>query len=843
MNAPRVRVAGKQFVLDGEPFRFRGVTYGTFRRRADGALFPPTARVETDLRAIRAAGFTVVRTYTVPPDDVLELAAASGLRVLTDVFYPDWRYLLGHDRPGLRRVAADARQAVRRAARRLAGCGSVLGLSLGNEIPADVLRWYGTDRIADLLDELAGIVREQDPGMPITYGNYPTTEYLSLPALDFVTFNVFLEQPAPFRRYLTRLHHLAGDRPVVLGEIGCDAGDDEGRQAAMVDWMLGTALERGIAGTCLFSWTDEWWVNGRPVEGWHFGLTRSDRSPRPALEVASRWNARGVADLPVQWPTISVVVCAYNAEATLDECLRHTCALDYPRLEVIVVDDGSTDATADIARRHERVQLVSIGHAGLSVARNEGLRTATGDLVAYLDSDAYPTPEWPYHLALGLDDDSVGGVGGPNVPPPDDPRGSQVVARSPGGPVHVLLRDDRAEHIPGCNMAFRREVLEEVGGFDPVYTAAGDDVDLCWRVLDRGWDIAFHPAALVWHHRRPGLRAYLRQQAGYGRAEALVEARHPDRFTPLGAATWRGRIYNPLVAGSGRQRIYRGPFGTAPYQSVYRAGGHLLDLVHQAGLPLAVLLLLTAPLGLVHPALALPGLLGALTIASVGTVDLLRTDPPRDPDGRPWSFRAAVVVHHLLQPLVRHWARWRQARGAGNGLSEAGPLPQPVRRLSRGVWLLPRERPRGELVTGLVRALRRNGIRVHPAVTGWDDHDARWNASTVLRAELVSSAHPEGFVHVGVRLRPRPLLWLLALAGGALVVLDPRLAAVAGLLLAAEVGRGWWGARHDVGTALSAGMHREDGESASAALRPGPRTAEPPSVPTGSPVGITEEAG
>ena len=73
------------------------------------------------------------------------------------------------------------------------------------------------------------------------------------------------------------------------------------------------------------------------------------------------------------------------------------------------------------------------------------------------------------------------------------------MARAPGGPVHVLIADERAEHLPGCNMAFRREVLEQLGGFDPVYMAAGDDVDLCWRVLDRGWDIGFHPAALVWH--------------------------------------------------------------------------------------------------------------------------------------------------------------------------------------------------------------------------------------------------------------------------------------------------------------------------------------------------------
>jgi len=70
-------------------------------------------------------------------------------------------------------------------------------------------------------------------------------------------------------------------------------------------------------------------------------------------------------------------------------------------------------------------------------------------------------------------------VGGPNLPPPEDSVVAACVAASPGGPLHVLLDDVEAEHIPGCNMAFRREVLEEIGGFDPIYRSAGDDVDVC----------------------------------------------------------------------------------------------------------------------------------------------------------------------------------------------------------------------------------------------------------------------------------------------------------------------------------------------------------------------------
>ncbi|MHB2024378.1 MAG: glycosyltransferase family 2 protein, partial [Mycobacteriales bacterium] len=636
----RVRVDGKQFALGQERFRFTGVTYGTFRPREDGARFPDTRRMKLDFELMAQYGIGVVRTYTSPPEDLLEAAADFDLRVLAGVFYPDWRYLLGAGRREARRLVGQARAEVAAQARRLAPSDQVLGLCIGNEVPADVIRWYGAAHLTAAIDELVSCVRDIDPDLLVTYANYPTAEYLQLPSLDFLTFNVFLEQPAALRRYLTRLQHLAGDRPLVLGELGLHAGGPEdpageARQAESIDWQLATAVERGVAGVCLFSWTDEWHVGTEDVAGWHFGLTRADRSLRPALEVVGRWSRAGVRDLhgAQDWLGLSVVVCAYNAAATLDECLGHCSRLDYPNLEVIVVDDGSADNTAEIAEswsaRDPRIRLLSIEHGGLSVARNTGAAVAAKDVVAYLDSDAYPTQEWPYYLVLGLDSANVAGVGGPNLAPPGDGLGAARVARAPGGPVHVLLADDRAEHVPGCNMAFYRHVIEEVGGFDPVYTAAGDDVDFCWRVLDRGYEIGFHPAALVWHHRRGSLRAYLRQQRGYGRAESLVANRHPDRFTSLGSARWRGRIYDSLTPTVSRRRIYRGLYGAAAYQSLYGGNGHLVDVAHQAGVPAAVASLLLLALWPWVPALALVPVAFAAGLLGLAVYDAVAAQPPR----------------------------------------------------------------------------------------------------------------------------------------------------------------------------------------------------------------------
>ena len=318
----------------------------------------------------------------------------------------------------------------------------------------------------------------------------------------------------------------------------------------------------------------------------------------------------------------------------------------------------------------------------------------------------------------------------------------------------MLTSDDRAEHVPGCNMAFWKIVLEEVGGFDPVYTAAGDDVDLCWRVLDRGWKIGFHPAALVWHHRRPGLRTYLRQQRTYGRSEALVEARHPERFTPVGTARWRGRIYNSLTPSVAPQRIYRGIYGTAPYQSVYRGGGHLLDLIHQVGVPIAAVLLLTAPLALVSPWLALPALVALVGVLALGAIDMSRADPPRGTPRRRLRFRAAVAVHHLLQPLVRYWARNRHRPLARRTVDMREDLPPPVKSLGGGVVVVPEDRPRAEIAAGLVNALRNRGIRAI-CPDGWEDYDARLLLSPFAYGELQTSSHPEGYVQVRIRSRPR----------------------------------------------------------------------------------------
>src|SRR5207302_3034104 len=174
-------------------------------------------------------------------------------------------------------------------------------------------------------------------------------------------------------------------------------------------------------------------VGGAAVGGWGFGITDSARRPKPALDVVSAWARSSLRSRRSRWPKVTVVVCAYNEERTIDACLRSLADCDYPDLEVRVCDDGSSDRTRELARQFP-FPVLALPHRGLSVARNAGLAAAGGEIVAYLDADARCHPEWPYHLALSLADPNVVATGGPNLPVPGAGLGARAGAASQGGP-------------------------------------------------------------------------------------------------------------------------------------------------------------------------------------------------------------------------------------------------------------------------------------------------------------------------------------------------------------------------------------------------------------------------
>jgi len=652
-----IRVCGKFFFAGEQKFFVKGVTYGPFAVGSHGAQFPECDVVIRDFRLMAEMGATVVRVFTAPPIWLLDRAAEAGLRVLVGLPWSQHVTFLDD-----RRIQAQILLGVRDAVRGLARHPAIFAYLIGNEIPPDMVRWHGVERVRAFLIRLTKTVKEVDPSGLVSYANFPSTEYLTIDFTDFACFNVYLHDEGTFRRYLSRLQNLAVDRPLVLTEFGIDSfreGPDA--QARILSWQIRAAFDMGAAGTFVFAWTDEWFTGGHLIEDWAFGLVDRDRAPKPAYRaVARRFHEPIPPRLPHN-PRVSVVVCAYNAERTMEACLASLEELNYPDYEVIVVNDGSTDRTLEIAERFPYARIISQPNRGLSVARNVGAEAATGEIIAYTDSDCVADPDWLTYLVATMERKQLVACGGPNFPPPEDSLVPSAVAVAPGGPTHVLLTDETAEHIAGCNMAFRRDALLALGGFDPTYRAAGDDVDMCWRFQDAGHTIGFSPAAIVWHFRRNTVGAYLGQQRGYGKAEALVYAKHPVRFNLFGQAKWLGRIYGDFSASflvSRKPLIYSGVFGRGLFQTLYEPPSSLT-----AALPLSfewnVAALALGAAG------ALAGgwfwLLGLPLLTTWLLAIKTALKAPIDPRFRGLKARALVALLVYLGPILRGWERlkWR----------------------------------------------------------------------------------------------------------------------------------------------------------------------------------------
>jgi GT2 family glycosyltransferase len=306
--------------------------------------------------------------------------------------------------------------------------------------------------------------------------------------------------------------------------------------------------------------------------------------------IQSAWDPAAL-ELPPVSIRVSVIVCAYNAIATLPACLDGIMALPFqkhPLCEVIVVDDGSTDATKEYLATWEggfsavpkRVVRLN-GNGGLSAARNAGAAAARGDVLAFIDADCVPSLEWICELLRPFEANSATMiVGGPNLAPKSLATLPKAIAAAPGSPVEVLRTDEEADHLPGCNLACRATMFAELGGFDPLFRIAGDDVDFCWRARNAGAVLRFAPGAWVWHRRRETVAAWLRQQWHYGRAEGLLALKHPERFAGRLAPFWAGCIYDGSGSVAGPDaRVAHGRFGTASFQAIYGAAESAAGLV------------------------------------------------------------------------------------------------------------------------------------------------------------------------------------------------------------------------------------------------------------------------
>jgi glycosyltransferase involved in cell wall biosynthesis len=534
----------------------------------------------------------------------------------------------------------------------------------------------------------------------------------------------------------------------------CSFRHGEDKQATFLDWQIEEIFDHGLCGAVIFGWTDPFYQDNCLITEWGFGLVDAKRNTKPSYEIASRRFKTSVP-FPAErkWPKISVVVPTYNAARTLDDCLNSLLKLRYPDYEVIVVNDGSTDDSDSITRRYP-FKVITTRNQGVSAARNEGLRAASGEIIAYIDSDARADPDWLSYVANTYLESDVVGVGGPNLVPDEDNWVAKCVYRAPGGPTQVMLDDRSAEHIPGCNMSFRKWALEEIDGFDPIFTKAADDVDICWRLLERGYRIGFSPSAIVWHHRRPSVKAYWQQQAGYGESEVLLERKHPNKFNPWGHTYWAGRIYAPypFFRLFGKPLIYHGLWGSAGFQSMYDPGGRGYLTFLPRAMEWHSALIILAVVGAFIPWL-LPIAGGGLaytvayciTCAANAKLDVLTSRHGPATLARRLQWRATLALLNFLEPLARDWGRigggltpWRSVlpqRLKASHVSHRWQRLQPFRRRLRWFYQGDMSLERHAFLERLTKKMVSNGCAVGWNET-WQNWDLKIRRGMLAEAEL-----------------------------------------------------------------------------------------------------------
>ncbi|MGO9602018.1 MAG: glycosyltransferase [Candidatus Binataceae bacterium] len=643
----RLAARGK-YLYDGDnKFFARGVSYGPFTPNSHGERYPELPRAQADFAMMRELGVNVLRLHVPPPPWMIDEAAGAGLRLMAGIPWPSHMAFLDS-----RQTAREIRATIRAGVADLRKfAGAIMMYSLGNEIRSDIVRWHGRKAVSRFLAELYDIGKEIDPEGLFTYSNYPSAEYLDLSFLDVASFNVYLHEETDYRRYLTHLLAISGDRPLIISETGVDTiRQGEAHQAEVLRWQGHAAFEMGLSGFIAFAFTDEWYTGGAEITDWAFGLTTRDRKPKPAFSAIKEVFAGELPKPLPSAPRVSVVVAAYNAAATIDGCLRSLTDLNYPDYEVIVVDDGSDDATALIAAE-SGARVIPIDHRGLGAARNAGIDGASGEVIAFIDADARADRDWLYHLVEVLIRRRAAAAGGPNLAPEPSNAYEAAMAVAPGLPCEVRDGDEGLSQLCGCNMAVRRAALIAIGGFDPAFTAAGDDVDLSWRFIDHGESLAYTSGAVVIHERRSTLGAYLAQQRGYGASEALLEKRYPTReAAPPGIAGGGSRIRS-LIGGAS---IYYGAFGRGLFQSIYRTQS--LPLLE---LPLSIhwiaLSALLLPLGCFNHFLEAIGWIGVGSSVVAAALGAARAPLDRR-YARPM---VRLFVLNLLGPAVRSAARER----------------------------------------------------------------------------------------------------------------------------------------------------------------------------------------
>jgi len=230
---------------------------------------------------------------------------------------------------------------------------------------------------------------------------------------------------------------------------------------------------------------------------------------------------------------VSVIVPVYNSEKTIGKCLSSLIAQNYPRnkYEIIVVDDGSTDETAEIASKFKKVKLIKQIHRGPAAARNLGVKKSKGDMVLFTDADCVTPKNWIRNMIGPFEDKKIVGVAGTYK----TLNKKSSIARFAGYEIeerHKTLSKKRfVDFIGTFSAAYRKNVFSRFGGFDTSFTtSSGEDPELSFRINKAGLKMIFQPKAFVYHLHPSSLWEFLKQKFWRGFWRVFTYEKHRDKM-------------------------------------------------------------------------------------------------------------------------------------------------------------------------------------------------------------------------------------------------------------------------------------------------------------------------
>lgn len=244
---------------------------------------------------------------------------------------------------------------------------------------------------------------------------------------------------------------------------------------------------------------------------------------------------------------VSIVVACLNEENNIGPCLESLLALDFPsdRMEIVVSDGGSADRTTEIVAQYQEkyssIKLISARKKWTSTVRNDGVKAASYDYIAFVDADCEVPEEWlktltDNYLKYQSQIEGLAAVGGANILPQDSQGFLKAIGiildsylGSLGSVQGMILKEPcQIESVSTVNALYLKKVINEINGFDESLLDQGEDADLNFRLRQKGYQFMFIPGSFVWHKMRSSPRKWFNNMFRYGKARARLLKRHPE---------------------------------------------------------------------------------------------------------------------------------------------------------------------------------------------------------------------------------------------------------------------------------------------------------------------------